>query len=158
MPQKKKQLNGLLSADQLQYIPAHSAGFQVVIEGRIGHHSWFRHFVPTYLLVYNLPMVRAMWPNTKTTALVLRWECKHPWQGTYMTIFIWPNPTQKWECKQSIPTHLQLTTFYTHLPRVQEIYEQGTPFDNFLAIKIFEKGSKKISFKNDIKFHYSFFL
>jgi len=36
---KKKQLNGLLSADQLQYIAAHSAGFQVVIEGRIGHHG-----------------------------------------------------------------------------------------------------------------------
>jgi len=39
LPQKKKQLNGLLSADQLQYIAAHSAGFQVVIEGRIGHHG-----------------------------------------------------------------------------------------------------------------------
>jgi hypothetical protein len=36
---KKKQFNGLLVADQLQYIPAHSAGFQVVIEGRIGHHG-----------------------------------------------------------------------------------------------------------------------
>jgi hypothetical protein len=34
---KKKQLTGLLSSDQLQYISAHSGGFQVVIEGRIGH-------------------------------------------------------------------------------------------------------------------------
>lgn len=157
---QKKKLNGLLFADQLQYIPAHSAGFQVLVEGRIGHRGWFRHFVPTYLpmLVYNLPMVRAMWPSTKTTALVLRWECKHPWQGTYLTIFIWPNPTRKWECKQSMPSHLQLTTFYTDLPRVQVIYEQGTPFDNFLAIKISEKGSNKISLKNDIEIHCSFFL
>ncbi len=120
----------------------------------------FCTYLPTYLpmLVYNLPMVWAMWPSTKTTALVLRWECKHPWQGTYLTIFIWPNPTQKWECKQSMPLHLQLTTFYTDLPRVQAIYEQGTPFDNFLAIKISEKGSKKISLKNDIEIHCSFFL
>jgi hypothetical protein len=39
LPPKKKQLNGLLSSDQLQYIPAHSGGFQVVIEGRIGQHG-----------------------------------------------------------------------------------------------------------------------
>jgi hypothetical protein len=57
-----------------------------------------------------------------------------------------------------MPTHLQLTTSYTDLPRVQVIYEQGTPFDNFLAIKIFEKGSKKISLKNDIEIHFSFNL
>jgi hypothetical protein len=57
-----------------------------------------------------------------------------------------------------MPLHLQLTTFYTDLPRVQAIYEQGTPFDNFLAIKISEKGSKKISLKNDIEIHCSFFL